>query len=1243
MKNRKIAIEVEIKNIKKIKLLENQLKSLRKEQKSLAKTNKDAVNLSKEDAKIYSRRAKAIKKASTALRGHRKAIDGTNAAMKKSGGLQESMSKGFLNAATTIGVVVMAFRTAQRVISSILSTYTDFEFQMAKVQAVSGATDEEFKRLTSSAEKLGRTTFFTAQQVAELQTNFAKLGFTATEIEAAQEATLQLATATGSDLARSATVAGAAIRGFGLDASETQRVVDVMAVAFTSSAMDIEKWQTSMTKVAPIAKAAGFSIEDTAAIMSKLTDSGIEASIAGTSLRNILLKMQDPTSQLSKVFGKTIHSLDDLVPAMKKFVAEGGSMADVMEVVDLRQAAAFEQMLTTADGTLELRDSLLAANGAGRDMADILENTLEGAWLKFQSAIQGLSISIVKDFAGGLQKSAESAAKFMNTLARNSKVIVKTIKVVSKLVKWIGLYKLGVMAAMGVSRGYIAVTKGIAAAKALMATATRAATLSLKGFKLALVSTGVGALVVLLGEALTMFMGMNDEVDRSINFSEILREEAEKYKTSLKKVEGASKRLISAKKKLNELADKEGNLYDDNEKNAKLYRIAKAKEIVALKDINTERKNSNLKLISEKSNIDDVIKSTKELTVAMKNNMLVRMYEEMNTAVLKVAVNAELIKEDFSAVFKEGAFGDFNKLGDAMDDIKKGLDDPSWWETGSKSATFLSGLLESYDMSLSDFEKAIKDGYFEKQSDKIKKSINSKLTGGVTIDEMLADKASSEPSGVEGIDPIKDFKDIENKLLIELHKSRSKTNMTEVEYARRLIEIKKEVLEKEREYIEKNNADNEITRSKLFELDKKILGESAKLREFDFKEREKIRSQQLAADKTSTEEANQNALISLYQKNLSLLKLDEAYLEEKLAIYKLAGKDFAEIENAINKNTLSQAELTFNEEGRLLDIALQNKNNKLQENYSNNVISLFDKNMTELELEEQHLMDKRDRYEAFGLDIEDIDNRLFENRQKQHEEEKRFALEKIEGYLALGQSIMELAGNEEGLNKIKQIGIKIQQAATLAKNIAVLQDKMDEIQSYRTATAKGVEAGASLGAAGADAVGAVSKAANNVFPYNLIAIAATIASLVAVVASARSLFGGGGGGKGGGGGGSTVPTHTQYADGGMVQGNSHAQGGEKFAVGGRVVELEGGEAVINKRSTSMFKGQLSAMNAAGGGVKFADGGMLSNPSFSEQQFSAINNRKMRNAVSRGSKVVVVESDITDTQESVSVIQSEATF
>ena len=117
----------------------------------------------------------------------------------------------------------------------------------------------------------------------------------------------------------------------------------------------------------------------------------------------------------------------------------------------------------------------------------------------------------------------------------------------------------------------------------------------------------------------------------------------------------------------------------------------------------------------------------------------------------------------------------------------------------------------------------------------------------------------------------------------------------------------------------------------------------------------------------------------------------------------------------------------------------------------------------------------------------------------------------------------------------------------------------------------------------------------------------------------------------------------EYANGGMVHGRSHANGGEKFAVGGRVVELEGGEAVINKRSTAMFRNQLSAMNSAGGGVKFADGGLLNMPSFSQQQFNALGQNQMMGAMGGSGKVVVVEADITDSQNTVSVLQAGATI
>ena len=152
------------------------------------------------------------------------------------------------------------------------------------------------------------------------------------------------------------------------------------------------------------------------------------------------------------------------------------------------------------------------------------------------------------------------------------------------------------------------------------------------------------------------------------------------------------------------------------------------------------------------------------------------------------------------------------------------------------------------------------------------------------------------------------------------------------------------------------------------------------------------------------------------------------------------------------------------------------------------------------------------------------------------------------------------------------------------------------------------------------------------FPVNLILAAGASAVVGGLIDGQLSKFRDGG-----------VVDGDKFANGGMVHGASHAQGGVKFAVGGRVNELEGGEAVINKRSTAMFRNQLSSMNQAGGGVKFADGGLTSSPQFAEAQFNANNQSQMMGAMQGQRRVVVVEADITDSQSTVSVIQSNATF
>jgi len=799
---------------------------------------------------------------------------------KSFGKLTKSMAK----AGAGILAAVTAFKTITSVISTSIKTFRDFEFQMAKVKAVSGATERDFKKLSSTAKELGRTTFFTATQVGSLQENYAKLGFTTDEILNAQQATIELATATGSDLARAAIVAGSAVRGFGLDASETQRVVDVMAVSFTSSAMDIEKWQTSMTKVAPIAKSAGFSIEDTAALMSKLADSGIEASIAGTSLRNILLKMQSPTSDLTKAFGGTIHSFDELLPAMKKFVEEGGSMADIMEVVDLRQAAAFEQMLTSADSALVLRDALNEATGAAKEMSLIIADTLEGDMKELTSAWEGFQISVFTG-SGKISKSIRS-------------VLDVTTELLNKLT------------------GY---------------------------------------------NKTTQELGLDKVAEQMSIVNAQMKDEAEMQKTR------SEEDQVYNRTRVDMIKERIGVIEEEQKANNRLRNIKNMKG----------------------ESIEDEIKQSAILSSAL------------------VELNALLLEEE---------------------------------------------LLE---------KKVTKE-----KKDKVK----------VTKDER--ETLATLKAELKELKSERDLIDITNAKAL----NRNKKEIETLEDFIKAIEGTSKVIKKEEDkldFVEWNPYQSSLEDlEKLKQADKELADEQ-------------IKSRQRVLDTT-----------------------------------KLASDAIFQI---MNDNTSRQA----------------SRDEKILE-----------------ERKEAGLITEQE----YEQGVERIQRKAFERKKR----------------MDIAQVVIDTA--------LAVAKIKLNTAVALSNPVTA------------------IFAGVSISQIG-------------------LAIA-TGAAQIAVIAAQQFAQGG---------------MIEEFANGGLVHGKSHAQGGEKFAVGGRVVELEGGEAVINKRSTAMFGRQLSAMNAAGGGVKFADGGLLNQPSFSQQQFNAIGQNQMMGAMGSSSKVVVVEADITDSQNSVSVIQSEATI
>ena len=147
-------------------------------------------------------------------------------------GATNRASKGLGGMVAALGLTTADLYAATRAISSTIRVGANFEKTTSNVAAISGATSEQMKALEKTAKDLGSTTVFTASQVGALQVEFAKLGFTTDQIQGVTKDTLALASATGSDLATSAAVAGGTLRAFGMDVADTARVTDTMALSF---------------------------------------------------------------------------------------------------------------------------------------------------------------------------------------------------------------------------------------------------------------------------------------------------------------------------------------------------------------------------------------------------------------------------------------------------------------------------------------------------------------------------------------------------------------------------------------------------------------------------------------------------------------------------------------------------------------------------------------------------------------------------------------------------------------------------------------------------------------------------------------------------------------------------------------------------------------------------------------------------------------------------------------------------
>jgi TP901 family phage tail tape measure protein len=323
-------------------------------------------------------------------------------------------------------------------LASVTSTLITFEQRMAGVKAITGATEEEFAALTETARKLGATTVFTASEAAQGLRLFAQAGFTVKESTDAIAGALNLAIAGELGLAEAVDIAANAVRGFGLDASETNRVADVLAATATSTNTNVSLLAEGLKFVAPVAAAAGVSIEETSAALGVLSDAGLKGTLAGTGLRKIFSRLLNPTKDVRSALKGAGIALNDVNPRfndLRTIVARlKPVLADPAAAFKLfgdRGAPAALAIAKLSERFEQLTVVTEEAEGRSAQIAETLLDTLGGSLKLLKSALEEAALQFGEGgFGGALRQAVDFATAVVsaltgmdNQLAKNNKSV----------------------------------------------------------------------------------------------------------------------------------------------------------------------------------------------------------------------------------------------------------------------------------------------------------------------------------------------------------------------------------------------------------------------------------------------------------------------------------------------------------------------------------------------------------------------------------------------------------------------------------------------------------------------------------------------------------------------------------------------------------------------------------------------------------------------------------------------------
>ena len=328
--------------------------------------------------------------------------------------------------------------------TAAVATAAKFESAMSEVAAISGASGKDLEALTEKAKQMGATTKFSASDSAAALKYMAMAGWDTKDMLDGVDGVMQLAAASGEDLAQTSDIVTDAMTAFGMSADQANRFADVLAQTANRSNTSVALMGETFKYVAPVAGALGYNIEDTSVAIGLMANSGIKGSQAGTSLKNMLTNLAKPTDQVQSYMDKLNISLTDSAGNVKPLNQLLDEMRGGFSGLTDAQKAEYAAGIAGKEGMSgllaivnssqtdfdNLTESINNSNGAAKDVADVMLDNLGGQLTILKSTLEGIAIAFgdillptIKNVVSGLQ----SFLNWITNLTDGQKQLVVTI------------------------------------------------------------------------------------------------------------------------------------------------------------------------------------------------------------------------------------------------------------------------------------------------------------------------------------------------------------------------------------------------------------------------------------------------------------------------------------------------------------------------------------------------------------------------------------------------------------------------------------------------------------------------------------------------------------------------------------------------------------------------------------------------------------------------------------------------